>query len=631
MSQDQNQPQPQRRAVYHPPLPRLPATPFLEKIYGEIFGQPENRWGMFTPWVKARRLAGTWREWDIKDIVNAEPTDLDDLREERPRPTRRKFTFESELENDVRPSHINVEELLGVPSHPGDYTDEFFETHYKNLYVKTVEFVTKWFDCNVDFSRIPNSGYVWDINLTPQFIQYSRLVAHEDRNLGGWPIILNHPTQRRWLITGILSQIMERKIFNELLFGADPNLKAELEALDSNHIEDEGFYRKGMRQYATRMGLHGNLVPRDFWVSVDELAAKTTKIFMPFLNVMKEVRPAVGGAEAYSLRVFLQELHYILSYAGIIQVCTAVSPSIFHFLSATPGARMDSSLESQADSVLYGESREFYVARERQWEQQAAAALRGGVYNGAPAADFVAPKNAQELSVMTAERRRGAKVKFAVFPKLTRYIAENKDMGVLNSEDPRIAYDPEDPRWDQQQAIVEGQSVIELANCVVVYYQGLLKPPPGIIEAYSLEDHIKSMGEVMNGLIPLGFQWLVKSLNFVYFLLRHAFGWLPVVVAVLSTYIGYDFFCYLLRQYIALVLAFVALTCYTSKHFVDRNQVAWGLFIFLAPILVVGLGGILTADSGVNPGESAFGDILTSAKDTVMHPFSAHETAFSGL
>ena len=100
--------------------------------------------------------------------------------------------------------------------------------------------------------------------------------------------------------------------------------------------------------------MEGRLIPRDFWICVDDLTAKTVKVLLPLYNVFKEAFPNHAKREGYRLDAFQQQLHAIISYAGLIQVCMAISPSIFHFLSATPGARMDYEVEEQADSELAG-------------------------------------------------------------------------------------------------------------------------------------------------------------------------------------------------------------------------------------------------------------------------------------
>ncbi|KAI1772130.1 hypothetical protein F4818DRAFT_454309 [Hypoxylon cercidicola] len=611
MSQGQkDQPRPQRRPAHHPRVPRNPPQSWFETASSQVIGHPDFKWKMFRPWVRASKLRNNWEEWDIRDIVKEERTDAQDL-QEMPKPSKRMFSFEFELNQDIRPSQIDFEQLLGYTSHPADYDDEFFETHFKNLYVKTVEFVTKWFDCNVDFTQIPDSQYVWESNLTPQFKEYASLVATEDRTRGGWPIILNNPSQRKWLIVGILAQIMDKKIFTELLFGADEFIKSELERDDSVWIEQEGYSRKANRANIARYGLKDNLVPRDFWINVDELAAKTTKIFLPLLNVMKVVRPNVG--EPYELKYFLQELHYILGYAGIFQVCTAVSPDVFQIISAAPGARMDFSVESQADMQLYRESLEYHTARERRWEQRALAAMRGENYDLAPNEQFAIPRNEQEFATMQNRRQRGAKVKFAVFPKVTRYIPENKGMGLPK----QYALDEENPLWDEQKADVEGQTVVDISNCIVVYYQGLINPSRSQVEAHNLDAHLQSLGEYSNGAFWWGLEasWGLSKLLFAAAL--RLFGLLPLYAIVGSLYVGSGYALGLIQQYPAYLLAAVAFCSWLIKSLFERNRIPQAVIFFLLPFLYIGIGGALG-----DPMTPTNGTWMTHLKEGLTNVFS---------
>lgn len=55
------------------------------------------------------------------------------------------------------------------------------------------------------------------------------MVVHADEYSGGWDRILSEPTQRFYLLVGILARILESKIFGELLFGATECQRLRLE------------------------------------------------------------------------------------------------------------------------------------------------------------------------------------------------------------------------------------------------------------------------------------------------------------------------------------------------------------------------------------------------------------------
>ncbi|OTA90699.1 hypothetical protein M434DRAFT_13720 [Hypoxylon sp. CO27-5] len=481
------------QALYHAPEARDYPKNFLEAVNSVLFGDPDRKWGPFRKHVRAAKKQGRWEEWRISDIVEAEAVDSDDgsdvVPSESDRTKRvrsdRPYRMTEELKKNIRPARIDFEDLFERNHHPKDYDDAFYKTHLDNLYHLTVEFATKWFDGNISLAYIQGrteeaSGQIWASNLTPQFTQYARLVAHEDLDHQGWPTTLNNPVHRRWFIVGVLAQIMEKRIFNELLFGANKEIEEELQRQDLKFLDKEGYGRKTVRSIISGYDVQGRLLPHDFWPQIDDLAARTVKIFLPLLNVLKLVR---GDTRAdYSLASFTQEIHSILSYAGMIQVCMAVSPSIFHFLSATPGARMDWSLEHQADMRPYRESKGYWAEQDRYWREYVTAAMQG---KGIP----------DEL-----DQVRGS-------------------------------------HWEEQRTDVEGQMVVELSKCVVVYYQGLIYPEDGLIEAITLDQHMKTLPRKdPNGLFGLIRMIVVYSSS----LLRKSF-WHALVIGALPLmlYTGY--------------------------------------------------------------------------------------------
>ncbi|KAI1642663.1 uncharacterized protein F4817DRAFT_352341 [Daldinia loculata] len=574
-----------RRALYTPrdtDVREYPKNVFEYVAHG-IFGDPDHKWGPFARHVRAAKKEGRWNEWRLRDIVNEEPDDSsdesDDHHRRRGKNSRKgsqRYKIAEELRHDSRPAHIDFEQLLGRIAHPGDYDDDFYKTHYANLYTKTVEFATKWFDGNVNLDNFSHPAQIWTANMTEQFAEYTRLVAHEDRGNGGWPIILNDATQRKWLIVGILGQVMEKKIFNELLFGADEDTEEELERLDFKWMEKEGYDRKTARAITARYGVEGGLLPADFWPTVDELTAKTMNIFLPFLNVFKEVLPGQVNTW-YSKAVFLQELHTLISYAGMIQVCMAISPSIFHFLSATPGARMDYGQEEQADMQLYRESKELYEGEDRVWREYVDAAVKGARVNRRVQQPIQIPQNENERRVMEYHRIRGAKVKFAVFPKVTRYRPYNKGKGTTEAT---LEYDPTDEAWVDERNEIEGQSIIDISNCMVVYYQGLIYPEDDYVEAITLDEHLNTLLWQPNGLYGL-----VESGFLVLFGASRRAFWHALVVGgflwgIFSVYKGFDYITYLVNFWLIPLLWISCCTYFLAKpHIEQGNWKKGGLII----------------------------------------------------
>ncbi|KAL7620873.1 hypothetical protein AAE478_009871 [Parahypoxylon ruwenzoriense] len=587
--------------AHQPVAPREYPRSIFEYIYHAVVGDPDAKWGPFRSYVREAKKEGRWREWSIRQIARAAPknqntnlgssNDDDDNAdyngEEGEEKRLSEFEFKlNDFKADNRPAHIDLVDLLQRSSHPKDYDDDFFRKHYSNLYFKTVRFAQKWFDGEVDLSGI-GGDEIWGSPMTTQFIQYAHLVAHEDQMRGGWPIILNNPKQRRWLIVGILAQIIEKKVFNELLFGAETKTREELERLDETYLQEEGYDRKAMRVITAGYGIRGGLIPQNFWVDADELTAKTMKVFLPLLNVFKEIWPK---AETYTQELFLQELHNIISYAGMIQVCMAISPSIFHFLSATPGARMDYAIEKQSDMQLYRESKEFYEELDEEWQKQIDIAMKEGKTEiDHPLETIRVPIDATERRAMEYHRIRGARVKFAVFPKVTRYKPHNKGKG-LQYDDPYGRILANGPDWEELEDEAEGQSIVDISDCRVVYYQGLIYPPSEFEEGEPLDDHIDRFPRRINGLIDF-----VKRVTFggystartltPHFLVISVVAVLAALVAW-SLYLARDFIAQFARYwYIAFVWAMFGLHR-VSERLREKNW-RYANLVFFLPLLVL--------------------------------------------
>ncbi|KAI1076177.1 hypothetical protein F5B20DRAFT_336435 [Whalleya microplaca] len=530
------------RTLFVPQAPKVPERPFGDKLIRRLFWDSDTQWGPALPFILAAEKDNR-QLWSIESMqkkihvieeqeererqkaVEAQkqaykeaqkqaknktaPTAPQVIAPPAPVPSANgganetqpdtpfPVNMSSELEKDNRPARIDFVSWMGFSEHVGDFDDEFYSNHWENLYTKTVDFAARWFDLSVDLEPVFGAK-VWDLPLTVQFKEYAGLVAHEDKLRGGWPAILNHPRPRRWLVTGILSQIMEKKIFNELLFGATPAYKDELDRLDSKFIDREGYSRKFARIGLVELALERSYVPAHFWPEVDQLATQAAMVFLPLLNVFKECK---GTNDAfYRQEVFLQELHTILAYAGFIQVCMARSESIFHILSATPGARMDYSIEYQSDIPMYRDSKELAETQEEEWRRRSDEALKVGnvtkieTENKRPGA-IQLPRDQVARRQMEHARLRGAKVKFAVFPKLTRYQPHNKGKGIPpdNQDHPASR--------DLQEDDIEGQRMVHISECMVVYYQGLIYPTNIADDGVPLDTHLQNFPPRPEGLL----------------------------------------------------------------------------------------------------------------------------------
>ncbi|KAI1119270.1 hypothetical protein F5Y14DRAFT_397209 [Nemania sp. NC0429] len=444
----------------------------------------------------------------VDDQANAGPT------------TPRAFDFwqQAVSMDDRSPSQIDFSQWYGREKHPVDYDDDFYTANYRALYERLCDFCETWFGGDVylqdyrDYDGDDDSFSPWEVPMTEQFLQYARMVAHEDAGYVDWKDILNDPAHRKWLCVGIFSQIIERKIFNQLLFGAGPTIQAELDRQDESWVLSEGFIRKEGRRQIARLSLQRGLVPDNFWNEVDDLAGQTVLVFQPLFMLM-----ALSNRRTVSQDgpVFWQEVHTILAMAGYFQVCMTVSPSIFHVLSASPGARFQWGEETHADQRIYDDSKAFHGSHNARWGVLARLSLDNNNNNNNDtndtndrdrdrvnrlsdvAADYAPlPLSDGEYRAIDHQRRRGGKVMYAVFPKLTRYTAENVGEIYDDGEMPAT--------WGALREEGEGMRIRILSRCMVVYYQGLVHSPADQTDGAPLDDHLDKIerSRMAGGVLP---------------------------------------------------------------------------------------------------------------------------------
>ncbi|KAI0468502.1 hypothetical protein F4859DRAFT_506072 [Xylaria cf. heliscus] len=408
------------------------------------------------------------------------------------------------FKEDWSPSQIDFAQWYGRLKHPADYDDQFYTTNYKALYNKMCDFAESWFGQGIyleDWRDSEMDISAWEVPMTDQFVQYVRAVVHEDKGYINWKDIINDPKHRKWLCVSVLSQIMERRIFNQLLFGAPMDYQKELDRHDSHWLASEGFTRKEGRRQIARAALGEHLVPENFWDAVDDLAGHTVLIFQPlFMLMCMATRRAanIGGA------AFWQEVHSIIALAGYFQVCTAISPSIFHILSATPGVRFQWEEEEHADQEIYEASKSFHKSHEDRWRVLAeyssksdnAAVTKLTEPDDVDSTLYMPfPTSETEYRVMDHQRRRGGKVMYAVFPKLTRYTAENVGNIILDVK----------PATSQDELLdSEGMRISLLSRCMVVYYQGLVHDKSDWADGVPLDEHLRqiSMDRLNYSILP---------------------------------------------------------------------------------------------------------------------------------
>ncbi|KAI1326922.1 hypothetical protein F5Y16DRAFT_216337 [Xylariaceae sp. FL0255] len=399
---------------------------------------------------------------------------------------------------DFSPSQVDFSLWFGRHKHPLDYDNVFMADLYSTLYSSLYDFVERWFGQDVhllDWRDSREMCSAWELPMTEQFIHYARDSAHEDKGYVEWSELLSDPIHRRWLCMSILSKIFEKKIWNRLLFGATKATQDELERFDFRWIDEEGYNRKKGIIHLVRGALGNNLVPQNFWDDVDELTGRTVLIFKPLFMVMALARDLKPESE---IPQFWQELHTIIAIAGYFHICMQISPSVYHVLSACPGARFDYGEEQGVDHKTYRASADFHADHNKRQELLANAkisndmstykALRDSVCKEDAALYDPLPEKKEEQNVERHHRIRGGKVQYSVFPKLTRYYVAN----LGNVIDMPTGSNHRALRTKQVQTC-EGQEFIILAQGAVVYYQGLIHQTDDMTDGEPLEQHLHDL------------------------------------------------------------------------------------------------------------------------------------------
>lgn len=148
--------------------------------------------------------------------------------------------------NKDEPRGRQIARIDFTPMHDSNPSDRWFSLRNRELYEESARFCARWFG-DVDFPA-DYQGSAWLEDYGEQFVQYTNLVAAEDRLVAGWETMMKLGKHRKWLVMGVLSQIMEKKIHSELLFGASEAENAELEKQDSMFLAADGMC---MRAYSS--------------------------------------------------------------------------------------------------------------------------------------------------------------------------------------------------------------------------------------------------------------------------------------------------------------------------------------------------------------------------------------------
>jgi len=124
---------------------------------------------------------------------------------------------------------------LVFPPHVDGRNDQWFEDEFQRLYKS----VRLYFDMYFGREDLDDDDQPWAEDFGDEFLNFAEQVAEADPQTG-WDVIIKDGKQRRYLFVGILWTVLEKKIFDELLFGATDVEKEALFATERAMISSEG-------------------------------------------------------------------------------------------------------------------------------------------------------------------------------------------------------------------------------------------------------------------------------------------------------------------------------------------------------------------------------------------------------
>lgn len=119
-----------------------------------------------------------------------------------------------------------------------DIADEWFVGQFRMLFRKIERLFDEYF-CIHDLDE-GEFYQPWAANHAPEFLDYVLHVAEPDPNGGGWDKILRDKNQRKWLLMGVMWTILENKVFNADLWGANQQEKELMFSIEKATFTNEG-------------------------------------------------------------------------------------------------------------------------------------------------------------------------------------------------------------------------------------------------------------------------------------------------------------------------------------------------------------------------------------------------------
>ena len=159
-------------------------------------------------------------------------------------------------ESGWRPTQLGFGEHIRWPSPEQvsngenvEFQSDWYEILWYDVMRRVYRWAEKYFDKQEGFEdqklsakSVKDWANLWKkAGVSDQFVHYASLVARQDNNHpAGWDVLLARGRYRKFLMIGVLARLLHEQVFEDLLFGADPDTKRMLEAQDECYIEMDG-------------------------------------------------------------------------------------------------------------------------------------------------------------------------------------------------------------------------------------------------------------------------------------------------------------------------------------------------------------------------------------------------------
>ncbi|KJX98872.1 hypothetical protein TI39_contig385g00021 [Zymoseptoria brevis] len=138
----------------------------------------------------------------------------------------------------------------------------------------------------------------------------------------GWEMLLTEKESRRSFVVGILGMAIKEKVFGDLWFGGDEEQKKQLEDLEREGVEKDGFVRAQERANAIKTFPKSTAHDKNFRFAVVQTTLALSKMLWPFW--------AIECSKSLRNIIFLR-LEEIVQTAGKLGRAMRSSPNVIYY------------------------------------------------------------------------------------------------------------------------------------------------------------------------------------------------------------------------------------------------------------------------------------------------------------